>query len=100
MPLSRQEMDDEEALHLQVLGWCVKQRRQGQHLTQEEFADLSHVCRAQIQHVEHARHGMREGTKFRLCTALGISVIELDAEVDRVKQQWRKNGPPPGAGEA
>jgi hypothetical protein len=37
---------------------------------------------------------MREGTKLRLCVAFGISIIELDAEVDRVKQDWRKNGRP------
>ncbi len=94
MRLNRDEMDAEEKLHLEVLGWCVKQRRLSRHLTQDELAKLAHVSRGEVQHVEHARHGMREGTKLRLCVAFGISIIELDAEVDRVKQDWRKNGRP------
>ena len=94
MALSRDEMNEEVQLHLEVLGWCLKQRRLGRHLSQEELAALAFVSRAQVQHVEHARHGIGEATKFRLCLALGISVVELDAEVDRVKQDWRKNGRP------
>ena len=100
MKLSRAEMDAEEQLHLEVLGWCVKQRRLARHLTQDELADLAHISRGEVQHVEHARHGMREGTKKRLCVAFGISIIELDAEVDRVTQEWKQNGRQMACGEA
>lgn len=100
MALSLEEMDEEVRLHLEVLGWCVKQRRLGCHLSQEQLAELAHVSRAEVQHVEHARHSIGEATKLRLCMALGISVVELEAEVDRVKHEWTKNGRPPDSEDA
>lgn len=100
MLLSRDEMDDEEKLHLEVMGWCLKQRRLGKHLSQEQLAELAFVSRGQVQHLEHARHGMRPGTKLRICHALGISTVELEAEVCRVKEEWRKYGRPPETCEA
>ena len=93
-------MDAAEKLHLRVMGWCVKQRRMGRHMSQIDLAGLAHVSRGEVQHVEHARHAMREGTKFRLTTALGTSVIELDAEVVRVKQEWKDHGAPKESAEA
>ena len=100
MNLTRDEMDAAEKRHVRVVGWCLKQRRLGRHMSQIDLADLAHVSRGEVQHVEHARHGMGEGTKFRLTTALGISVLELDAEVMRVKQEWKDHGPPEESADA
>ena len=94
MNLTRDEMDAAEKRHLRVVGWCLKQRRLGRHMSQIDLADLAHVSRGEVQHVEHGRHAMREGTKFRLTKALGTSVIELDAQVVRVTQEWKDHGPP------
>ena len=93
-------MDAEERLHLRVLGWCLKQRRRGCHLSQVALAALAYLSRGEVQHLEHARHGMREGTKFRISIALDTSVVEIDAEVVRVKQNWKDHGPPKGYEEA
>jgi hypothetical protein len=35
---------------------------------------------------------MTEGMKKRLCVALGISMVELDGEVDRVTREWKADG--------
>jgi transcriptional regulator with XRE-family HTH domain len=93
MPLSRQQMDEAEHLHLRAVGWCLKQRRLARHLTQDQLAALAHVSRSVVQHAEHGRHAMGEGVKYRLCTGLGITIIELDAEVARVESDWRQHGP-------
>lgn len=95
MAMSREEMDAEEQRHLEVLGWCVKQRRKALNLSQDDFADLAHISRSEEQHIEHARTNIREGTKKRLCMALGISVVELDAQVQRVGDDWKHSGRPP-----
>lgn len=97
MPLSSQQMEDEENFYRKVRGWCLKQRRLAQHLSQTELAERAHVSRGQIQHAEHGRHGQRDGTKFRHCTGLGISVMELESETLRVMEDWRRHGPPPDA---
>lgn len=96
MAFSRQAMDEAERLHLQVLGRCLKQRRLARGLSQSALAGLSLVSRGQVQHAEHGRHSMREGTKFRLCVALGISIPELDAEVAREETGWPAAGRAPG----
>jgi ribosome-binding protein aMBF1 (putative translation factor) len=90
--LTQAEMDAEVELHLQVLGWCVTRRRKALGLSQEELAALAHVSRGEIQHNEHGRHGMTESTKKRICLGLGISVVELDAEVQRVTMEWKADG--------
>ena len=90
--LTREEMAAEVDLHLRVLGWCVKHRRIGRGLSQEDLASLAHVSRGEVQHIEHGRHSMTEGMKKRLCVALGISLVELDAEVDRVTREWKADG--------
>lgn len=89
MILTRHEMDEAERLHLRVLGWCLKQRRLARRLTQSQLADRSHVSRGEVQHAEHGRHRIGEGVKFRLCKGLGISIMELDAEVMREEAAWR-----------
>ncbi len=35
---------------------------------------------------------MTEATKKRICLALGNSIMELDAEVDRVEHEWKADG--------
>jgi hypothetical protein len=100
MKLTRIQMEALEKRHLMVVAWCLKQRRLNAHLSQVELALEAYVSRGEVQHVEHWRHGMREGTKFRLCTALDISIIEMDAEVMRVTQTWKEKGPPKGYEEA
>lgn len=89
MNLTREEMDREEQQHLEVQSWCLKKRRLACHLSQKQLAEKAHVSRGEVQHLEHGRHGMREGTKLRLSLALGTSVLEMDAEVARVKQEWK-----------
>jgi DNA-binding XRE family transcriptional regulator len=89
MKLTREEMDAEEELDIQVQSWCLKRRRLACHLSQRQLAALAHVSRGEVQHLEHGRHGMREGTKLRLSLALNTSVVEMDAEVARVKQEWK-----------
>ncbi len=61
MKLTREQMEAEERLHLRVLGWCLKQRRRSCHLSQVDLAALAYLSRGEVQHLEHARHGMREG---------------------------------------
>jgi len=92
MILKSHEMDEAESLHLQVLGWCLKQRRLARGLTQAQLACCAHVSRGEVQHAEHGRHRIGEGIKFRLCAGLGISIVELDAEVAREEAGWRRNG--------
>lgn len=90
MILTQHEMDEAEDLHLRVLGGCLKQRRLARGLTQARLAALSHVSRGEVQHAEHGRHRIGEGVKFRLCSGLGISIVELDAEVAREESGWRR----------
>ena len=87
-------MEAEMAFHQLAFGWCLKRRRLELHLAQEQFAALCHLSRAEVQHAEHARHGLRDPTRLCFCLGLGISEIELVAEVDRVKQAWAIGGFP------
>lgn len=79
-------------LHLRVVGDCVTRRRKAQGKSQEDLAALAHVSRAEVQHIEHGRHSMTEGIKKRICLGLGISQLELDAEVQRVESEWKAEG--------
>lgn len=94
MKLTRQQMEAEMAFHQLAFGWCLKRRRLERHLAQEEFAVQCHVSRAEVQHAERARHGLRDPTRLCFCLGLGISEIELVAEVGRVKQDWAFQGFP------
>lgn len=94
MKLTRQQMEAEMEFHQLALGWCLKRRRLALRLAQEQFAALCHVSRAEVQHAEHARHGLRDPTRLCFCLGLGISEIELVAEVGRVKQEWAIHGFP------
>lgn len=89
---TKEEMEAEVVLHLRVLGACIKGRRKARGFSQKTLATRSHVSRGEIQHNEHGRHGMTEGTKKRICMAMGISIMELDAEVDRVEHEWKAEG--------
>lgn len=89
MKLTREEMDAEEKLDIQVQSWCLKRRRLECHLSQRRLAEEAYVSRGLVQLLERAKNGMREGTKLRLSLALKTSVVEIDAEVARVKQEWR-----------
>lgn len=80
--------------HQFALGWCLKRRRLALHLPQEEFAERCHLSRAEVQHAEHARHGLRDPTRLCLCLGMGITEIELVAEMDRVKSGWAIHGFP------
>ena len=92
MKLSRAEMDAEVKLHLYVRSWCLIQRRKAAGLSQDELADQAYLTRGSVQHAEHARTGMNDATRLRICRALNISETELDAQVDRVTLAWLRNG--------
>ena len=94
MQLTRQQMEAEMAFHQLAVGWCLKRRRLEQGLSQEAFALRCHVSRAEVQHEEHARHGLRDTTRLCLCLGLGITELELMAEVGRVKSEWAIHGLP------
>ncbi|MBL9185761.1 MAG: helix-turn-helix transcriptional regulator [Verrucomicrobiaceae bacterium] len=94
MKLTRQQMEAEMAFHQLAFGYCLKRRRLELHLAQEQFAAQCHVSRAEVQHAEHARHGLRDPTRLCFCIGLGISELELVAEVERVKQTWAIQGFP------
>ena len=94
MNLNSAEMDAEVELHRMVTAWCLIRRRKGAGLSQVELAEKAYVSRATVQHTEHARHGLSDTSKLRICTALGISTMELDAEIQRVKFEWLQGGPP------
>lgn len=96
MILTRQQMEAEMEFHQLALGWCLKNHRLALGLAQEAFALRCHVSRAEVQHAEHARHGLREPTRLCFCLGLGISETELVAEVERVKHTWAIDGLPPG----
>ena len=88
-------MEAEMAFHQLAVGWCLKRRRLEQGLSQEAFALRCHVSRAEVQHEEHAQHGLRDTTRLCLCLGLGITELELMAEVGRVKLDWGLHGFPP-----
>ena len=94
MKLTRQQMEAEMEFHQLALGCCLKRRRLALHLAQEEFAERCHVSRAEVQHAEHARHGLRDPTRLCFCLGLGITEIELVAEVEREKLAWAIQGFP------
>jgi transcriptional regulator with XRE-family HTH domain len=94
MKLTRQEMEAEMEFHQVAFGWCLKRRRKAMRLAQDELADLCHVSRAEVQHLEHARHGMRDPTRLCFCIGLDVSESELVAEVGRVKLEWAVRGLP------
>lgn len=94
MKLTRQQMEAEMEFHQLILGWCQKRRRLALHLPQEEFTALCHVSRGEAPHAEHARHDLRDPTRLCFCLGLGITEIELVAEVERVKQAWAVEGFP------
>jgi len=94
MKLTRQQMEAEMEFHQVAFGYCLKKRREALNLPQDEFAELCHVSRGEVQHAEHARHGLRDPTRLCFCLGLGISETELVAEVERVKQDWALHGIP------
>ena len=94
MNLTSAEMDAEVELHRMVTAWCVTRRRKWAGLSQDELAKKAYVSRATVQHAEHARHGLSDTIKLRICMALDITMTELDAEIQRVKSEWLHGGAP------
>jgi transcriptional regulator with XRE-family HTH domain len=94
MKLTRQQMEAEMEFHQLAFGRCLKRRRLELGLAQEEFAAQCHVSRAEVQHAEHARHGLRDPTRLCFCLGMGITEMELLAEVERVKTEWALHGFP------
>ena len=77
-------MDELEEWHWKALSICVLQRRKEANLTQVKLAKKAGVSTSEIQHIERERRGPRTGTLMRVCVALGISLLELIAQVERV----------------
>ncbi|MBL9183016.1 MAG: helix-turn-helix transcriptional regulator [Verrucomicrobiaceae bacterium] len=92
MKLSRDELDAEVKLHLYVRSYCLILRRREAGLSQDELADRAGLARGSVQHAEHARTGMNDATRFRLLHGLDLCEPELDGQIMRVKEKWRRNG--------
>jgi len=92
MKLTHTELDVEESLYIHVVTYCVMRRRLAMNMSQDELAARAGLSRGAVQHLEHGRHGSRMGTEKRICAALCISVLELEAEVQRVSLEWKAEG--------
>ncbi|MBP8256023.1 MAG: helix-turn-helix transcriptional regulator [Opitutaceae bacterium] len=62
------------------------------HLTQAQLARGGGLSPSEVQHIERGRRHPKTETQRRLCAALGITLLELMAEVDRVQREWERQG--------
>jgi transcriptional regulator with XRE-family HTH domain len=97
MNLTHDQMEAETEFHQLAVGYCVKRQRVKLDLSQEELALRCHLSRGEVQHIEHARHALREPTRRRLCLGMGLSELELVAEVGRTEMAWAICGVPEDA---
>lgn len=78
-PNEEQQAED----YLKLLGNCIRQRRLKLGLSQELLAKAARISRTEQQYIEGASRRPKVDTLLRCCQGLGISLIELLAEVDR-----------------
>jgi transcriptional regulator with XRE-family HTH domain len=75
--------DDERASDRVVLGRALRELRMAAHLTQEELARRAGTDNTYISHAEAGRFGVGWDTVMRLVRAMGLTIGELAAEVER-----------------
>jgi transcriptional regulator with XRE-family HTH domain len=78
------DLETQLRVTLIILGKCIQRRRKGRGLSQREFACKAGLSRSEVQFIESAGRDPRYSTIRRCCVALGISINELDAEVERL----------------
>jgi transcriptional regulator with XRE-family HTH domain len=78
-PNDEQQIED----YWKLLGDCIRQRRLKLGLSQEQLAKAARISRTEQQYIEGATRRPKMDTLQRCCQGLGISLIELLAEVDR-----------------
>jgi transcriptional regulator with XRE-family HTH domain len=67
----------------EILGECIRRRRQRLGLTQEQLAKAAGLSRTELHYIEKAMRRPKFDTVLRCCVGLGINALELLAEVDR-----------------
>ena len=82
-----EEADQAARDYLMELAAALKERRLKAGLSQHELACRAGVSRSEVQGIEAGRIEPKRSTQERLVTVLGISLAELDAEVNRRKTQ-------------
>ncbi len=66
-----------------AVGGALRALRHRASLTQEALAERSGIDVTYVSQVENGRRGVRWHTVMRLLRALGMSVSDLGAEIDR-----------------
>lgn len=67
---------------LDAFAKALRRRRQARELSQEELADLAGVSMRYISLLESRRHQPSLATLRGLCLGLGITMVELVADIE------------------
>ncbi len=71
---------------LHAIGKRVRLARLVREMTQAELADAAGISRSFVSLIEHGTHGVNIVRLRRLAAALGMPLVDLVAEPDRVRR--------------
>jgi transcriptional regulator with XRE-family HTH domain len=70
-----------------VLATLLKRLREEREITQEQLAFDAGITASALSRIERGLNSPRWGTVTRICQALGVSLVELAARVERTEHQ-------------